>query len=174
MTSDSANWYVVQVLTGNEVTMCRDIHRLVPADKYERCFVPMAEHPVKRGGQWQKVEKPLFPGYFFVISQNIEAVHQSLWSISQFKRILSADGRFVPLTDEEVERFRALTDQAFNMTLSKGFIVGDQITVTEGPLKGQEGLIKKIDRHKRMAFIELLFLGKPTRVRVPLEIVDKR
>ena len=57
--------------------------------------------------------------------------------------------------------------------MSKGFIIGDAITVTEGPLKGYEGSIKKIDRHKRMAFVELPFLGKETRVRIPLEIVDK-
>ena len=59
------------------------------------------------------------------------------------------------------------------MQMSKGYIEGTQVFVTDGPLKGQEGRIKKINRHKRIAIIETPFMGKTTTIHVPLEIVSK-
>lgn len=169
-----SNWYVIQVMTGREEALCRDIKNLLEPELYEHCFVPMAERQHRKDGKFITLREPLFPGYLFIISDFIEDISVALWKISKFKRILRTDNTFVPLEPEEVSSFRSLTDEAFNVTMSKGFIIGDAITVTEGPLKGYEGRIKKIDRHKRMAFVELPFLGRDTRVRVPLEIVDKR
>ena len=94
--------------------------------------------------------------------------------MAKFTRILRAGSTFVPLEIEEVQNLRSLTDKAFNITLSKGFIEGDQIYITEGPLKEQEGRIRKIDRHKRIAIVEMPFLGSTTNVRVPLEIAEKK
>ncbi len=169
-----SNWYVIQVMTGREEALSRDIKNLIEEEHYEHCFVPMAERQHRKDGKFITLREPLFPGYLFIISDYIDDISIALWKISKFKRILRADNTFVPMEPEEVEAFRSITDDTYNVTMSKGFIVGDAITVTEGPLKGYEGHIKKIDRHKRMAFLELPFLGSNTRVRVPLEIVDKR
>ena len=46
--------------------------------------------------------------------------------------------------------------------------------IQTGPLKGNEGLIKKIDRHKRKAWLELNLLGRTVETQVGLEIVEKR
>lgn len=168
------NWYVIQVLTGSEHAICRDLKELLNQQLYEHCFVPMAERQRRKEGKYVTVREPLFPGYLFIVSDYIEEINAALWKIAKFKRILRAGTAFVPLHPEEVEAFRCLTDEAFNITMSKGFIVGQAITVTEGPLKGYEGWIRKIDRHKRTAYIEVPFLGTKTRIRVPLEIVEKR
>ena len=60
------------------------------------------------------------------------------------------------------------------MKMSEGIIEGDQIIVTRGPLCGKEGLIQKIDRHKRKAWLEMKMFGREQRVEVGLEIVEKR
>ncbi|MEG2506006.1 MAG: KOW motif-containing protein, partial [Carnobacterium sp.] len=57
--------------------------------------------------------------------------------------------------------------------MSVGYIIGDKIIVRDGPLKGKEGSIKKIDRHKRIAFIEVEFLGEVRETKVGLEIITK-
>jgi transcriptional antiterminator NusG len=57
--------------------------------------------------------------------------------------------------------------------MSKGIIEGDQIIVERGPLKGYEGFIKKIDRHKRIAFIDIELFNTITTIKVGLEIVSK-
>lgn len=53
-------------------------------------------------------------------------------------------------------------------------IEGDEIVILNGPLMNQTGLIKKIDRHKRLAYLEIEILGRTKTVKVGLEIVQKR
>ena len=168
------NWYVIQVMTATEQTMCESIRQIVDKDLYERCFVPMAEVRQKKNGRYVDMTRPLFPGYLFIISDRIEDVQASLWKVAKFKRLLNAGSVPVSLYEDEVRVFRTLADDNCQISLSKGFIAGDRITVTEGPLKDQEGMIKKIDRHKRIAIVEIPFLGRPVSVRVPLEIAEKR
>ena len=170
---NASNWYVIHVLTGSEQMICGSIKEMLEPELYQHCFVPMAERQHRVDGKFITLRKPLFPGFLFIISDRIEEVCASLYKIAKFKRILKTGNAFVSMQKEEVKAFSSLVDEAFNVTLSKGYIAGDQITITEGPLKGQEGRIRKIDRHKRMASVDLSFLGKTINVRVPLEIAEK-
>ena len=58
--------------------------------------------------------------------------------------------------------------------MSTGIIEGEQVIVTGGPLMGMEGYIRKIDRHKRKAWVELEMFGRIQRVEIGLEIVEVR
>ena len=60
------------------------------------------------------------------------------------------------------------------MEHSIGFIEGNEVFVTEGPLMGFESKIVKIDRHKRKATIEVEFCGEKRLVNVSLEIISKK
>ena len=40
---------------------------------------------------------------------------------------------------------------------------GDEIVILNGPLMNQTGLIKKLDRHKRLAYLEMEILGRRNR-----------
>lgn len=67
-----------------------------------------------------------------------------------------------------------LCDEDYTIKASTGYIVGDKIYIKDGQLKGGvESIIKKIDRHKRKALIELNFLGETRKVFVSLEVVQK-
>ena len=57
--------------------------------------------------------------------------------------------------------------------MSTGYIEGDQVIVVEGPLKGYEGSIRKIDRHKRVAYLDLEGFEDVSSIKVGLEIVSK-
>lgn len=57
--------------------------------------------------------------------------------------------------------------------MSKGVIRNGRPVITSGPLKGREGLIRKIDRHKRIADIEIPLAGERRQVTVGLEIYEK-
>jgi transcription antitermination factor NusG len=111
---------------------------------------------------------PLFPGYLFLVTDCIEKISTELRNLSRYIRILGISGTFIPLDQHEVETFKRLTDQNYNVSLSMGFII-----VTEGPLAEQGGLIKRIDRRKRIDVVKMPSLGKSTDIRLPLEIVNK-
>ena len=79
----------------------------------------------------------------------------------------------MPLTADERDWFLAFSDAAHVVRMSEGVIEGDTVKVTRGPLMGREGLIRKIDRHKRRAYLEVTMFGRTIPASVGLEIVRK-
>ena len=51
--------------------------------------------------------------------------------------------------------------------------MGDRVVVTEGPLVGREALIKRVNRHKSLAILELRICGRTVAIKVGLGIVGK-
>jgi transcriptional antiterminator NusG len=82
---------------------------------------------------------------------------------------------FLALTDDEVAWLNAFTNvETHVVEMSEGVIEGDRVLVTKGPLRGHEGLIAKVDRHKRLAELEIRMFGRDKRVRIGLEIVERK
>ena len=175
---ETTNWYVVQVNTGSEQKLRAMIVRQLEQTNipYEDCFVPTIEYVQKINQKYVTKEKPMFPGYLFLISdaEYIKEIAACLKQVLGFTKILGENQVFIPLYPQEVDFLLGFSDSNHNVGLSTGFIENDRITVIHGPLIGKEGLIKKINRHKRMAEIELFFMGRSTRVQVPLEIITKQ
>ena len=57
--------------------------------------------------------------------------------------------------------------------MSQGYMRGDTLVATEGPLVGHEGLITRVNRHKSLAVLEFHIGGKRVTTRVGLGIVGK-
>ncbi|MDN0069534.1 antiterminator LoaP [Collinsella ihumii] len=168
--------YVLQVPGGHEkATRGLLMNMLGEKGLIGECFVPLFEAMRRRNGEWGREKRLLFPGYVFVTTNKIVEVAQSLRSLPFFAKVIGGrDEKYLPLSDEEVAWLQALTDvDSHTVELSTGVIEGDQVKIWKGPLKGQEALIKKIDRHKRLAFVEMHILGRTKLVKVGLEIVSK-
>ena len=56
---------------------------------------------------------------------------------------------------------------------SIGYVEGDKVIIKSGGLMGSESRIKKINRHKREAVLEINILGDMRQVIVALEIIKK-
>ena len=50
---------------------------------------------------------------------------------------------------------------------------GNQIRILEGPLKNLEGKIKKVNLHKRVAAVEMEFMGNKSVVHLGIELVGE-
>ena len=59
------------------------------------------------------------------------------------------------------------------MDFSEGYIQGEKVIVTKGPLKGMESKISRIDRHKRLAWLTVELFGRTVELQAGLEIVRK-
>ncbi len=133
----------------------------------------------RRQNQSTLVEKTMFPGYVFVeckMNQNefilfLKELHEKL---PKFMKLLKVDkeGTSVLYPDEK-EYLKSLLNENYVLDHSTGFIEGDKTIITEGPLKGMENTILKIDRHKRRALIEVIICNVPSQVKVSLEIISK-
>ena len=167
-------WYVVQTLSGREKEMldllrARDLNHLL-----KDSFVPRRELMRKQKGEWTKYSDTLFPGYVFVRTEAPSAVNDLVAALPFFARVLGSSGGFTPLNDHEELFITRVADEETHMVrMSTGVIEGDTVTVLQGPLRGYEGFITKIDRHKRLASLEMEMLGRLVTIKLGLEIIRK-
>ena len=167
-------WYVVQVRTGDELKLAERFRHEIKTEG-EDIFVPLFERRRSIRGKWTRVTKPLFPGYIFFQTDDAESLYFRLKKIDAFTKILSTGhGEYSPIEKEEENFLRSLIGEDYIAQESIGVIEGDQIIVERGPLKGLEGSIIKVNRHKRIAIIRADFMGGAREVKVGLEIIDKR
>ena len=102
-------------------------------------------------GEWHKETKILFPGYIFLVSPDKEKLFFQLKKVMGLTKLIGTGDEVVPLTEEEIHFLLEFGKDEQIVEMSEGIIENEQVIITRGPLKGHEGLIKKIDRHKRKA-----------------------
>lgn len=166
--------FVVQVVGGQEDRAAALIAKLAHG-AVDDCFVPKREAMHRKSGQWHRILEKLFPGYVFVQTSAPGQVREALGRVPAFTRMLTSAGDMcLPLAADEV----ALIDAVANVDtqvieMSKGVIEGERVIVIHGPLKGREARIVRINRHKRLAWVDMDMFGCSKTIRVGLEIVSK-
>ena len=166
-------WYVIQVITGEEkktVDICRFI---IKQGINHEFFVPETDRMKKYRGQWHKIRKPMFPGYVFISSDNIEEIYEELKRVPKLTKILQTDKTITPISEKEEQLIKNLTNEEHIAEMSVGYIEGAKLIVETGPLEGKEALVKKIDRHKRVAVLLVEMFGSSTEVTMGLEVLRK-
>ena len=166
-------WYVIQVYTGKELEIAQQCRDRV-ADEGEDVFVPLAERWTKIRGERTQITSRLFPGYVFIETDKIEDFHKRLNRIYAMTKVLRTGDEMTPIQKEEEEYLRKLGGDEHVVRYSEGYIEGDKLVVTSGPLKDFEGNVKKVLRHKRLVVVEVLLHGKEVEVTLGLGIVERR
>ena len=179
-------WYVIQVSTGSEQRMCRAIERACAEHDdaaesddsrvgLKECFSPRFASRKKRKGQWYDVERALLPGYVIADVRNPMMLAHALHSVNAFCRVLSSDETYVPFDSYEQEWIEAYTSKGERVVpMSFGHRENDSVKIVNGPLRGQEARITRIDRSNCMAHLE--FHVGPIRIKttVGLGILPKQ
>lgn len=162
----------MQVAPGQERSNAERIKGISDPELVRDCFSLCYQILKKREGVWHLVTETMFPGYLFVASDDIEAVQESLKRSTAFAHFLGADKRVFTLRPEEAAFVRDFGGADHVVGLSRGVIEQGHTVIEEGPLRGHAENIKKIDRHKRMAYLDIGLLDQG-QVRVGLEITRK-
>lgn len=170
-------WYVMQVHTGTEENIRCQCQRLISSDTLERCFIPYYQQKKRFQGEWHIQERILFPGYVFLITQNLEKLVESLKKVIGMTKLIGTGDEIVPLSEAEISLITKLGGKSSSsesiVKISQGIIEGDQVHILSGPLKGLEGAIRKIDRHKRIEYLSVDMFNRTVDMKVGLEIVAK-
>lgn len=179
-------WYVLFVKSNTENRVIADITRAFVARdtnyQLEAFFFKTEKYYRSKKAKMlaQKYSKrPLFPGYVF-LETNMPA-NDFLGEFSNYIRdaadiikILKSGEDNIALPIEERRKLEFLYRGKRCLEHSVGYIIGDNVVITAGPLIGREGLIKHINRHNRDALIEIDMFGRKLSVKVALEIVSKQ
>lgn len=167
-------WYAIQTTTGQEnqtITVCKT---LIEETLLQGIFYPKTEMMKRYEGAWHKEMKPMFPGYIFAVTDQPEELYMEFLKVPKLTKLLGTDNVPVALSEAEVMLLRKVTNQEHVAEMSVGVIEGDQLIVKDGPLMGIEGLVKRINRHKRLAVVEVEMFGRMVEMTLGLEVVEKK
>ncbi len=169
------DYYVLQVRTGGEDDFIQRYERSCFAPK-GRLFLPKRALLVRRAGKVSRKELPVFPGYVFLETERVD--EETRWQIRHiegFYRFLKNSGNNpTPLSDKDRALLHHFISFGKRADISKvTFDENDRIVVLEGPLKGLEGKIIKVDRRKSRAKVILDLYEKSFPIDFGFEEVKK-
>lgn len=121
---------------------------------------------IRYGGQWHLEKRTVLPGCVFLAGIRMALPRGNRQKLGSMKQDIF-------LAPCEPPYLKFLCQDGALIEISRGVIKNGVPVVTSGPLKGREGLIRKINRHKRTAWIEIPFNGGKKQVTVGLEIYEK-
>lgn len=169
-------WYIVQVVAGSEAHMKETLEIFLQksrgANPVKEVFFPLYESSYKKGGVRRTVTRVLFPGYLFLDVEQ-EDVGQRLKGITEFHHLLMTGETCIPVSREEQTFLAEHTDAGHVMRMSRGYMVGREVTITEGALANYRGPLKYVDRHNRYGVITVRLGERDMDMRFGLEIVRK-
>jgi len=181
MGSVEMNWYVLFAMTGYEHQLANVISRVWRIDGL-RPFVPMYDTRFRKAGNILEEKKQLIPGYIFLESKadSLEfysLVRPFIWQTEKALKLLryghtSDDFRF-DMKAADCEFLQKFFNDEYCVEMSQGYMEGNSVIITDGPMIGLEGIIKRLYRRKMEAVVEAPFMGTIREMTVGLEIVKK-
>lgn len=164
-------WYVLHCPNHREQDIINSCKQHLTKKALKDAFFFTYDRMRKYEGKWHIEQKSMFPEYVFLESEDKEQLSKELEQYQNFLTILGGGNLLVPVHKEEEQFLRRLCGRTHHSMMSKGYIRNGYTYVTEGPLQGKEKLIRKIDRHKRIAKLEMP--GTFRNINVGLEIYKK-
>jgi len=136
------NWYAAYTAPRHEKRVLQHLEV-----RSIQSFLPLCSS----NRQWKErravVDLPLFPGYLFVRIRSCDRT--SILQIPGVLDIVGANGRLLPVPDDQIEGIRAAV-QGRNSEPCPFLRAGKQVQISAGPLRGLEGVIVRESRGLRL------------------------
>jgi transcriptional antiterminator NusG len=150
-------YFALQVAARGETRFLRVAALVIERFPGVRLFWPRRSLRIRRAGRWREILQPIFPGYLFLEADSLEIdLHQGLRGVPGFLRFLPSNRDVRPVSERDARPLVSLLRHG--EIVRKSIAVFDEknrIRIIEGPLKGLEGLIVKVDRRKGRAKVKL-------------------
>lgn len=169
-------WYLLSCCGRTEsdaLALCR---RQLPEAVMKDVFVLTYDRMRRYEGAWHMERKALFPSYVILESEDGEALEEAA---RKYGNMVKQPECLIRLSREDEKILRRLCGENRNLEMSRGIISKGAARITDGPLKGMESRICRIDRHKRLALVGIVGESPKKKARnVPfifagLEIMEK-
>ena len=194
--SGEARWFIIHTYSGYENKVAENIGKIVENrkmhDKILGVNIPLEKVVEVKNDKTVEVERKIFPGYVVVKlaveysdkegEENVLKVPDETWHAIRYTTgvtgFVGPDGRPVPLTASEVEKLGLEKvaegeDNIINTVTEVAFSEGDLVTITEGLMEGNSGVVESIDTANSTVRVIVSFMGKEAPVELPLSQVTK-
>jgi transcriptional antiterminator NusG len=154
-------WYALYVKSRHEFVTNNELRK-----KGIESYLPA----VTKLRQWKDRKKlvdfPLFPGYLFVfINPNPEAFFDVLKTRGVVTFVALEPGYPTPISPEEIGSLKIMIESGREVNLYPSFKEGTSVRVKRGPLKGAEGILKKMETHY-VFHVNIAILGRSVGVKL--------
>ena len=172
MSEQVKKWYVVRAISGNEKKVKQYLEHEIALknlqDSISQVLIPMEKIYLIRNGKKVSKERNFFPGYVLVEAVLTGEIPHLIRNIPGVLGFLGAKGEPHPLRPSEVKRilgkFDELSEHGEEMSIP--FIVGETVTVIDGPFNSFSGVIEEINEEKKKLKVMVKIFGRKT----PLEL----
>ena len=171
-------WYVVQVYTGFEDVVKKDLEKRFVEQGLEEflgdVLIPTSEVVgfLAEEGEDPKKEK-IFPGYLLIQMDMTGETYQLISSIPRVSRFLGGE-KPLPISKKEVERIFAQVSGELSVAREESpFVVGNEVHVASGPFSGFVGIVEKVDEERERLTVMVSIFGRLTPVELGFDHVKK-
>ncbi|HLO91088.1 MAG TPA: transcription termination/antitermination protein NusG [Lentimicrobium sp.] len=172
MSDQVKKWYVIRAISGNEKKVKQylesEISRLGLQDSISQVLIPTEKvYQVHKGKKISK-ERNYLPGYILIEAILTGEIPHIIKNVPGVLGFLGSKGEPVPLRPAEVNRILGKVDELTEQgeEVSVPFIVGETVTVIDGPFNSFTGVIEEINEEKKKLKVMVKIFGRKT----PLEL----
>jgi len=165
-------WYVVRAISGNEkkvkIYLESEINRLKLQDYISQILIPTEKVYLVRNGKKVSKERSYLPGYVLIEAVLTGEIPHIIRNIPGVLGFLGSKDEPVPLRQAEVNRILGKVDELSEQgaEFSIPYIVGESVTVIDGPFNSFSGIIEEINEDKKKLKVMVKIFGRKT----PLEL----
>lgn len=172
MSEQGKKWYVIRAISGKEEKVKEylesEISRLNLHDYISQVLIPKEKvYQVRKGKKISK-ERNYFPGYVLIEAILTGEIPHTIKNIPDVMGFLGTKGEAEPLRPSEVKRILGKVDELAEQgeEVNVPFMVGETVTVTDGPFDSFSGVIEEINEEKKKLKVMVKIFGRKT----PLEL----
>ena len=179
MSDELKKWYVLRAITGNEKKVKQyiesEVNRLGLKDYVSQVLIPTEKvYQIRKGKKISK-ERNFFPGYVLVEAVLTGEIPHMLRNIPGVLGFLGSKGEPEPLRMSEVNRILGRVDEMSEKgeELNIPFIIGETVTVIDGPFNSFSGVIEEINEEKKRLKVMVKIFGRKTPLELSFMQVEK-
>ena len=165
-------WYVVRAISGKEKKVKEylesEINRLNLQEHIAQILIPTEKvYQIRKGKKISK-ERNYFPGYVLIEAELTGEIPHIIKNIPDVLGFLGTRGNPEPIRPSEVKRILGKVDELAEQgeEVNNPYIVGETVTVIDGPFNSFNGIIEEIDEEKKKLRVMVKIFGRKT----PLEL----
>ena len=149
------DYYVIQTMSGQE-EKARGLLTMKGLFSLNRIFIPKRKIYIRRAGKILLEIKKIFPGYIFIRGNISGKKFIEIKKTEKVIKILGYRNQPEPVPKQEMLIIANLISNGEEIGYSRAaFYENKKVKIIEGPLKGLEGLIRKINYRKKRLKIAL-------------------
>lgn len=165
-------WYVVRAISGKEKKVKEylesEINRLKLDDYITQVLIPTEKVFQIRKGKKISKERNYFPGYVLIEAELTGEIPHIIKNVPDVLNFLGTKGTPEPIRESEVKRILGKVDELAELgeEVNIPYIVGETVTVIDGPFNSFSGVIEDINHEKKKLKVMVKIFGRKT----PLEL----